>query len=128
MGFSGATSIRDWARTMISLIPKKPIMKKDFKGAKFRQINFGQSNLLLFWRGIIFLSTKITEESIAVPLSLVSELLQDLGGQCRGKAPLAKLIMKEVSCSKATAYRAIENAIDKNIHETDEHLVLIAKM
>ena len=68
------------------------------------------------------------EENALVPMSLVSELLSDIGGKCKGKAPLAKKLMEFTSCGRSSAYRAIEAAEGRTIVLCGEYYSVLGKI
>jgi hypothetical protein len=73
---------------------------------------------LILARDSNFLHVPTQEDGLAPP-SLVVKALEKLGGQCVGKAPLAREIMTFSGCSERTAYAAIDAALDRGIDKTE---------
>ncbi|MGC1401760.1 MAG: bifunctional DNA primase/polymerase [Thermodesulfobacteriota bacterium] len=127
--FRGATAIRDWARTMISMTIKYDKEKgRELRILNFDKINFGPRQPSLMLERNQFFVHENVEENTLVPMSLVADLLSDLGGTCRGKSPLVKKICDLIHCSQRTAYNAIDDAIGRVIDEVGGSLKLICKV
>jgi hypothetical protein len=126
--FRGASSIRDWADTMLGLLHKPNNEKKVLRLLNFDKVRHGPDHpSLLLERDANFCHHEVEENSM-VPMSLVSELLSDIGGKCKGKLPLAKKIMEFVNCSRASAYRAIEVAEGRTICLSGEYYSVLGKL
>lgn len=126
--FRGASSIRDWADTMIGLIHKSNNEKKTLRLLNFDKVRHGPEHpSILLERDANFCHHE-AEENTLIPMSLVAELLLDIGGKCKGKAPLAKKIMEFINCGRATAYRAIEAAEDRTIRLSGDYYSTMVKI
>ncbi|MBU4357349.1 MAG: bifunctional DNA primase/polymerase [Proteobacteria bacterium] len=126
--FRGASSIRDWADTMIGLIHKSNNEKKTLRLLNFDKLRHGPEHpSLLLERDANFCHHEAQENSL-MPMSLVSELLSDIGGKCKGKAPLAKKLMDFTSCGRSSAYRAIEAAEGRTIILSGEYYTVLGKI
>ena len=125
--FRGASSIRDWADTMIGLTHKP-----NSEGKVWRQLNFDKMRhgkelpSLLLERDENFCHTIVPENTL-IPMSLIADLLDELGGKCRGKSPLIKKIVQFIGCDQTTASRAVEMAIGKIMEQVNGDLVLSTK-
>lgn len=108
--FRGASSIRDWADTMIGYIVKPNNEGKVMRLLTFDKVRNGpQPTNLLFERDENFIH-HVIEETSAVPMSYIAEALSDLGGRAKNKTELFKKLQEFTEASKATIYRAIEAA------------------
>jgi KaiC/GvpD/RAD55 family RecA-like ATPase len=126
--FRGASSIRDWADTMIGLTYKSNNEKKTLRLLNFDKVRHGPDHpAILLERDENFCHHEVDENSL-IPMSLVADLLADIGGTCKGKSPLAKKIMEFISCGRATAYRAIEAAEGRVIKVSGDYYSLMVKI
>lgn len=123
--FRGATSIRDWADTMIGLLVKED-ERRIMRTLSFDKIRHGpRQRAIVLERNKRFWTCEASEEDVRAPMSAVAEALAMLGGWCRGKKPLVEKLIELTSCSRMTAYRAIEMATGKMIEERGENWFLI---
>ena len=123
--FRGASSIRDWADTMIGYLYKGNNEGKVMRMLTFDKVRHGpEPPNLLFERDENFIH-HIVEEDKAVPTSLVAEALAELGGRAKNKAELYKIISKTANVSKATIYRAIDNGENRVWFQGDNGIVAI---
>ena len=113
----GASAIRDWADTLITLTPKKtdplPILRVDFP--KLR--NGKPIRSLLIERGEHLTHTVQDEAVLCDALRATEILREELGGAVNSMGELAARIEKVTGTSRATAYRAIKGAIPTLIRE-----------
>lgn len=126
--FRGATSIRDWADTMIGYIHKPNNEAKVMRILTFDKVRHGPepANILLE-RDENFIH-HIVEEDLAVPTSLIAEAFSELGGKAKSRAELYKIIAKYADVSRATIYRAIDNAENRVWIQGDKALIALYKM
>lgn len=125
--FRGATSIRDWADTMMGLTIKTH-EAKPLRLINFDKVRHGAGRpSILVERTEQFLHV-VHEEDSLVPMSLIAEILSEMGRACVGKAPLAKAIEQATGCSRRTAYNAIDQAIGRILFEDGNKLILLTKM
>jgi len=122
--FRGASSIRDWARTMIGLEIKGNNSGRTLRVLNFNKINFGPDQTPIILERNIYWVHEITEDAT---VSVVVECLLSMGGFSKGKLPLVKEIMKFVGCSQRKAYQAVDEAMGKGIDIHGETIVLTTK-
>lgn len=122
--FRGASSIRDWARTMIGLQVKPNNEGRVLRQLHFNKINFGPEQTPILLERNQFWVHEVVEDAT---LSVVIECLAGIGGHCEGKAPLVKAISKTSGCSRRKAYQMIDEALGKGIDMLDESLYLTTK-
>ena len=125
--FRGASSIRDWADTMIGLTHKPNSEGKVWRQLNFDKMRHGRElSSLLLERDENFCH-RIVPENTLVPLSLIADFMDELGGKCRGKTPLIKKIVQFIGCEQSTASRAVDMAMGKVISEVNGELILLTK-
>ena len=113
----GASSIRDWADSLIAMTVK-PSNKKILRYLTFVKVRNGPDHKpILLERDKKYFTHAITEEDIAGNPEKVAEILKELGGQVDMQVDLIKAIIEELGCSDRTAKKYIKNAIDKTITE-----------
>lgn len=115
----GASAIRDWADTLITLTPKKadplPILRVDFPKVR----NGKPIRSLLIERGE-HLTHTVQDEAVLCDAPRATEILrEELGGTVNSMGELAERIEKVTGASRATAYRAIKGAIPTLIREEE---------
>ena len=115
----GASAIRDWTDTLITLSPKKadpfPILRVDFPKVR----NGKPIRSLLIERGE-HLTHTVQDEAVLCDAQRATEILRDeLGGVANSMGELAERIEKVTGASRATAYRAIKGAIPTLIREEE---------
>ncbi len=115
----GASAIRDWSDTLLTLTPKKvdplPILRMDFPKVR----NGKPIRSFLIERSECFTHT-VQDEAVLCDGSRAAEILRDeLGGVANSMGELAEQIEKFTGVSRATAYRAIKGAIPTLIHEEE---------
>jgi len=115
----GASAIRDWADTLITLTPKKtdplPILRVDFPKVR----NGKPIRSLLIERGEHLTHTVQDEAMLCDALRATEILREELGGAVNSMGELAERIEKVTGASRATAYRAIKGAIPTLIREEE---------
>lgn len=125
--FRGASSIRDWADTMIGLLVKED-EQRILRTLSFDKIRHGpRQRAMILERNKRYWTYEMSEEGSKVPMSAVAEALAMLGGWCKGKNPLVQKLIEITSCARKTAYRAIDSCMNKVIEERGENLFLIGK-
>jgi archaellum biogenesis ATPase FlaH len=117
--FRGATSIRDWADTMVALLPKpQKGSNKIVRLLRFDKVRHGpERSDLLLERDQLFCHL-VSEEEIKAPPSAVVEVLQELGGR-RRLNELAQAIGERTGACSRTAYRAIDRACGRGISKVE---------
>jgi archaellum biogenesis ATPase FlaH len=106
----GASSIRDWCDTKISLTKKKH-PDKTLRMLTFVKIRNGPGRRpILLERDEYFLHTPVKEEGLCPP-EMVEEILRDMGGEAESQGRLAEKIAEQVSCSIRTAKERIKVAV-----------------
>lgn len=122
--YRGASSIKDWADTMIS-VTRKPHEDRILRNVYFNKIRNGpEQKPLLLERSkgcprdengeLIenFIHTIVDEESLCPP-EKVTEILEDLGGSIDGQKEFIALINKEADCKDRAAAKYIRKAVEK---------------
>jgi len=119
--FRGASSIRDWADTMVALLPRPtPDHSKVLRLLRFDKIRHGPGRPdILFERDRNFCHL-LSEEELKAPASFVVKILRELGGNVPLNE-LAKAIGEAAGISKATAYRAINAADGRGLKKYEEN-------
>lgn len=108
----GASSIKDWADTLLAVTRKKH-EHKILRLLEFIKVRNGpESKPLLLERDEYFLH-HITEEDMLCPPEKVKEILQEIGGQVESQKKLAEAITAKVGCSERSAVTYIGLAIDR---------------
>lgn len=116
--YRGASALKDWADSFLTLSAKAS-RDRTLLELAFVKVRHGAGRPPLFLeRDNNFLHFPTQEDGLAPP-SLVVTALEKLGGQCVGKALLAREIITLSGCSERTAYAAIGAAIGRGIDETD---------
>lgn len=110
----GASSIRDWADTIITL--RATGEKKERLGSSrmldFIKIRNGPPRAPLYLeRNGNFVHT-LTEEQRTVPLALVKEIVKHQGKEIDSQNQLIKEIRKRVDCSRGSAFNAIRECME----------------
>jgi hypothetical protein len=106
--FRGASSIRDWADTMLGY-QHKAHNSKVLRTITFDKIRHGPDRRgLVLERDGNFIHSIFDEDS-PVQMSLVAEVIMELGGEAK-KAQVALKIKEYTGCSRATAYRVIDQS------------------
>lgn len=108
--FRGASSIRDWADTMIGY-QHKPHNNKVLRTLTFDKIRHGPDRRgLILERDENFIHNIYDDdESNMIPMSIVAEVLQEMGGEGK-KAQVVQKIKEYLGCSRQTAYRVIDKS------------------
>jgi hypothetical protein len=116
--YRGASAIKDWADTFLTLAPKKA-QNRILLELIFAKIRHGPGRApLILGRDRNFIHFVSQEDGLCPP-SLVMSALERLGNQCAGIGPLLKEIINMTACSERTAYAGINAAIGRGvvIHE-----------
>ncbi|MDD2901827.1 MAG: AAA family ATPase [Syntrophales bacterium] len=110
--YRGASSIRDWADTMIALLNKKGMDKQILRLMRFDKIRNGPDRPpILLDRNQNFIHWP-TQEDVLVPHTLVVATLEEMGGEAKSQRALSEEISKRAGCSLSTARRGVENAMN----------------
>jgi hypothetical protein len=110
--YRGASSIRDWADTMIALLNKKGMDKQILRLMRFDKIRNGPDRpAILLDRNQNFIHWP-TQEDVLVPHTLVVATLEEMGGEAKSQRALSEEISKRAGCSLSTARRGVENAMN----------------
>ncbi|MCB2184020.1 MAG: AAA family ATPase [Desulfobulbaceae bacterium] len=106
----GASSIKDWADTLLALTHKKHEHKilRTLEYVKVR--NGPEPKPLLLERDKNFLH-RLTESDVMCPPGRVREIILELGGKVEGQKQLKEAIMQQSGCSDKTARQYITGAI-----------------
>ncbi|MFZ5448166.1 MAG: AAA family ATPase [Thermodesulfobacteriota bacterium] len=108
----GASSIRDWADTLITL-NKKPHEHKILRKLDFVKVRNGpELKPILLERDECFLH-HITEEDVMCSPEQVKAILTALGGQVDGQGKLLEAIIEAVNCTERSAVSYIKIAVDR---------------
>jgi hypothetical protein len=108
----GASSIRDWADTLITLTPKKH-EHKTLKLIEFIKVRNGpEPKPILLERNEYFLH-HVTEEYMLCPPEKVKAILEALGGRVEGQELLKQAIMDATGCNDKSARSFIKLAVER---------------
>jgi hypothetical protein len=117
--FRGATSIRDWADTMVALLPKpQKGSNKIVRLLRFDKVRHGHDRQDLLLVRDHFFCHLTTEEETKAPPSLVILTLKELGGKVQLNE-LARAIAEKASTTTRTAYRAIDSACGRGVFKNE---------
>lgn len=118
----GASSIRDWADTLIAMTQKshKSQILRYLTFVKVR--NGPEHRPILLQRDKQYFTHGIFDEKSLGNPQKVAEILEGLGGEVGSQIELIEALLKEIGCSKRSAKTYIKNATDKTIKqiETEE--------
>jgi len=108
----GASSIKDWADSILSMKRKKHENKELFV-LRFDKLRHGRKpKPMLFERNDNFLSI-LSEEEVMISPQDVHEFLQDeMGGKAESQVELLKGLAAKFSCDNRTALRGVKNAVE----------------
>ena len=110
----GASSIRDWADTLIAVTRKKH-EHKTLRLLEFIKVRNGpEPKPLLLERDEYFLH-QLTEEDVLCPPEQVKAILEALGGKVEGQKPLKAAIIKAAGCGERRARDYINLAIERQV-------------
>ena len=113
----GATSIKDWADSLIA-ITKKPHNKKVLRYLTFLKVRNGPEHVpILIERDREYFTHSVTEEDIPGNPARIAEILESLGGEVGSQGVLVQAIVEQLDCSERTAKGYIRNAVEKTISE-----------
>jgi KaiC/GvpD/RAD55 family RecA-like ATPase len=116
----GASSIRDWADTLIAVTRKKH-EHRILRLIEFIKVRNGpEPRPILLERDENFLH-HITEEDMLCPPEKVKAILEALGGRVEGQEPLKQAIMKATGCIEKSARSFIKLAVDRKAIKCNEH-------
>ncbi len=111
--YRGASSIKDWADTLIGYEAQYHI-QRIIRKVKFEKVRNGpKPRPILIERDYYHFTHKVIEEETLCSPEKVKEILDEMGGSAESKKVLTKEIMADVKCSSRTARRAIERAIEE---------------
>jgi KaiC/GvpD/RAD55 family RecA-like ATPase len=117
----GASSIRDWADTLIT-ITRKPHEQRTLRKLDFIKVRNGpEPKPLLLKRDDDYFIHTVAEEDVLCPPTKVAQILERLGGRVEGKMNLKEAIMEEVKCGEKTARNAIGLAIERGMVQETSH-------
>lgn len=127
--FRGASSIRDWADTMLGYTAKPNKEGKVLRLLSFDKLRHGPEHAsLLLERDENFVHQQTEDAANLVTPGLVAECLLELGGSCQGKGPLVEKLIEHSFCSRRTAYYAIEVAENRTIYKSGNYYKTLVKM
>lgn len=116
----GASSIKDWADTLVTLIRKKH-EHKTLRLLEFVKVRNGpEPKPILLERDEFFLHWPV-EDDVLCPPEKVAEIIRDCGGSVEGFGKLKELIAGEVGCSLRSAASYIKTAIERGFVSCHEH-------
>jgi DNA primase catalytic core len=108
----GASSIKDWADTLVAVTRKKH-EHRILRLVEFIKVRNGpERKPMLIERDENFLH-HITEEDMLCPPEKVREILTGLGGHIEGQEPLKQAIIEAVGCSPRSAATFISLAVER---------------
>jgi archaellum biogenesis ATPase FlaH len=115
----GASSIRDWADTLVALM-RKPHAHKTQRLLTFVKIRNGPERpAILLERDDHFLHHLVDEEMICPP-ERVREILVGLGGKVETQGELAAAIAQEAGCSLRSGKNYIKTAVERGLIKSTE--------
>jgi RecA-family ATPase len=118
--YRGATAIKDWCDTMIS-ITAKPHEHKTLRNIIFNKIRHGpEQKPILLERDENFIHS-IVEDDVLCPPGRVREILESLGGYADGQNELKEAIMKESKCGGRSAVKFIHIAVERGAIQEVSH-------
>lgn len=113
----GASSIRDWADSIIT-IRKKADTHKILRKLDFVKVRNGPEHQpILLQRDKQYFTHSLVEEDSLVSPQKIAEILTGLGGRIERQVQLIKPIQEETGCSEKTAKKYIKNAVGITINE-----------
>jgi len=113
----GASSIRDWADTIIT-ITKKPHSHKILRKLTFTKVRNGPEHPpILLQRDTKYFTHSVVEEETLVSPYKVAEILQSLGGRIESQTQLIEAIAEETGCGKRSAVKYIKEAVGVTVNE-----------
>lgn len=116
----GASSIKDWADTLMILTRKKHEYKT-LRLLEFVKVRNGpQPKPIMLERDEFFLHWPIVDNVICPP-EKVAEIIRDRGGSVEGFGKLKVIIASEVGCSVRSAASYIKTAINLGFVSCHEH-------
>jgi hypothetical protein len=116
----GASSIRDWADTLVAITRKKH-ESRILRLLEFIKVRNGPDiKPILLERDEHFLH-HITEEDMLCSPEKVREILTELGGKSEGQEPLKKAIMEQTNCGDRSAANFIALAMERKTIKTQKH-------
>lgn len=111
----GASSIKDWADTLVALTRKKN-EHRILRLLEFVKIRSGpEFKPLLLERDKESFLHHIAEDNTACPPEKVKEILQTLGGKVEGQEPLIAAISKVSGCKDRAARSFIKTAVERGL-------------
>lgn len=106
----GASSIKDWADTVISMTRKKH-EEKDLFLLRFDKVRHGiKPKPFLCERNDNFVSIKTEEDAMITPKEVQDILMGELGGEAETKVELVRALRQGFDCGESTARIAIDRA------------------
>ena len=116
----GASSIRDWADTLIAVTRKKH-ESRILRLLEFIKVRNGpEAKPILLERDEYFLH-HVTEEDMLCPPEKVKAILEALGGKVEGQEPLKQAIMETTGCNERSARSFINLAVERKAIKCNEH-------
>lgn len=109
--YRGASSIKDWCDTLINL---KGSLTSPIRKVEFEKVRHGPQLPVITLERDGWLCHRLAEVGKAPP-SKVVQVLNVLGGNCKGKAPLVEKLREITGCGKSAAYKAVEKAINEGV-------------
>jgi hypothetical protein len=114
----GASSIRDWADTLLAVTRKKH-EHKTLRLLEFIKVRNGmEPKPILLERDENFLH-HVTEEDVLCSPEQTKAILKAMGGQVDGQGKLIEAIMEAVSCTERSAVSYIKIAVDRGFIRTE---------
>lgn len=116
----GASSIKDWADTLIAVSRKKH-EHKTLRLLEFIKVRNGpEPKPVLVERDEFFLHT-VTQEDVLCPPERVKAILEALGGRVEGQDRLIEAIMEATNCGDRSAREFINLAIERQTIKAERH-------
>jgi RecA-family ATPase len=109
----GAMAIRDWCDTAITLMPQKSNEKNKILRLDFIKIRNGPWHEPITTKRDKNFVHHIIDEPTKAPPHLVADIVRDYGNQINSQNDLVTLIENEASCSRRTALKAINAALEE---------------
>jgi hypothetical protein len=116
----GASSIRDWADTLLAVTRKKH-EHKTLRLLEFIKVRNGmEPKPILLERDENFLH-HVTEEDMLCTPEKVKIILEAMGGKIEGQEPLKTAIMETTGCGEQSARTYIKLAVERRVISCDSH-------
>jgi len=109
----GASSIKDWADTVVALSKKPSQEDKIIRQIRFDKVRNGrQPRPILIERDDRFISHVTEGEMVVTPKQIADIVAAEFGGTVQKSGLLVKYLTDGFDCSRTTAFKCIKNAVD----------------